>query len=127
MKLLTLTLENFRGAPDGAYSFTHPSTGKPHDLTLITGAPASGKTSILEAIAAVKELVGGYGPPPDPARLRRSGSARGKIAATWLLTEQEAREAEAKEPTLVTEVSLADGPAPLFDPGVRSLFAAYAP
>jgi hypothetical protein len=127
MKLLKLTLENFRGAPDGAHSFAHPATGKPHDLTLITGGAASGKTSILEAIAAVKELVGGYGPPPDPARLRRSGTASGKIAATWLLTEAEAETAEVKGPAHTTEVSLADGPAPLFDPGVRSLFAAYAP
>jgi len=127
MKLLKLTLENFRGAPDGALSFAHPATGKPHDLTLITGGAASGKTSILEAIAAVKELVGGYGPPPDPSMLRRSGAASGKIAATWLLTSAEAEMAEVKGPTLITEVSLTDGPVPLFDPGVRSLFAAYAP
>jgi len=127
VKLLELALENFRGAPDGVTSFVHPSTGKPHDLTLITGGPASGKTSILEAIAAVKEIVGGYGPPPDTARLRRSGATSGKIAATWLLTESEAEKADVKGPTQVTEVSLADGPLPLFDPGVRALFAVYAP
>src|SRR5262245_29617620 len=105
MKLLSLTLENFKGAPDGAYSFTPRAAGKPHDLTLITGGAASGKTSILEAIAAVKELVGGYGPPPDPERLRRHGAARGKVAATWLLTDAEAEKAEVKGPTLITEVS----------------------
>jgi hypothetical protein len=127
MKLLELTLQNFRGAPDGTYSFAEPRAGKPLDLVFITGAPASGKTSLLDAIATIKELVGAYGPAPDPARLRKSGTAGGKIAAKWLLTDRETRRAGLAGPCLLTEASLAGGVLPLFDPGLRELFAAYCP
>jgi len=126
MKLLKLQLENFRGVADGAYSFAHPGTGKPHDLVLFTGGPASGKSSLLGAIAAVKELAGGYGPPPDVARLRRSGAATGTIAATWQLSEEEATRSEIRGGSLVTEVALADGPTPLLDAPVRALFAGFS-
>jgi hypothetical protein len=126
MKLLHLTVRNFRGAPDGTYPFGHPSTGKPQDRILITGGPASGKTSLLGAIAALKEFVGGYGPPPDPARLRRAGATEGTIAAAWLLTDEEAARAGVAGTTCTTEVSLENGPAPLFDPGLRALFGSYS-
>jgi hypothetical protein len=126
MKLLQLTLENFRGAPDGIYSFADPSTGTAHDLVLVTGAAASGKTAILDAIAAVKELVGGYGPLPDSARLRKNGAQGGKIAATWLLSGSETARAGLAGPRQVTEVLLDDGRVPMFDPGLSALFAAYS-
>lgn len=126
MKLATLTLQRFSGAPDITLSFLHPATQQPHPITLITGRAASGKTSVIRAIAALKELVSGHGPPPDPARLRRRGSPTGKIAATWILSPAEAGVAGVPGPTLVTEVSLDDGPAPLFDPGVRALFSRHS-
>ena len=126
MKLLKLQLENLRGVPDGTYPFLHPARGNPHDLVLITGGSGSGKTSLLGAIATVKELVGGYGPPPDVARLRRSGTTTGSIVATWQLSEQEATRSEIRGDSLVTEVVLADGPTPLFDAPVRSLFAGFS-
>ena len=123
MKLVELTLENFRGAPDGAYPFADPSAGSAHDLVVITGGPSSGKTSVLEAIAAMTQLIGGNGPPPDPARLRRRGATSGTLAAKWLLTEEEATAAEVDGLTLATEASLADGPAELFPPRVREVFS----
>jgi hypothetical protein len=126
MKLARLALHRFAGAPDGAWSFLHPVTAQPHPVTLVTGRAASGKTSLLRAVAAVKELVGGYGPPPDPAHLRRRGEPTGKISATWLLTPAEAARAGLTGPSLETEVSLDDGPSPLFDPGVRALFSTFA-
>ncbi len=127
MRLLKISVQSFRGAPDGAYSFAHAATGAPAALTLVTGEPASGKTSLLHAIAAVKELVGGSVPPPDPARLRRRGATSGAVSATWLLTAEEAASAKLAGATLVTDVALADGPAPLFDPHVRALFSAQPP
>jgi hypothetical protein len=123
MKLVELTLENFRGAPDGAFAFADPSTGRPHDLVLITGGPSSGKTSILDAIAAMMQLLGGHGPPPDPARLRRRGAASGAIEATWLLTEDEAAAAGVDGLLYTTRGSLAGGPAELFPPRVREVFS----
>jgi hypothetical protein len=126
MKLVKLQLENFRGVADGTYSFTHPGTGKLHELVLFAGGSASGKTSLLGAIAAVKELAGGYGPPPDVARLRRSGAPTGSIVATWQLSEQEATRSEIRGDSLVTEVRLADEPTPLLDAPVRALFAGFS-
>lgn len=126
MKLAHLTLASFAGAPDGTYSFLHPATGKPHAVALVTGRPASGKTSLLRAVAALKETVGGYGPPPDLARLRRRGATEGRVSATWILTPDEAA-AAGTGTSLVTEVALDDGPSPLFDPGVRALFSAFSP
>jgi predicted ATPase len=126
MKLLKLWIENFRGVSDGKYSFTHPTTDLRHDLVLITGDAGAGKTSLLGAIAALKELVGGYGPPPDVARLRRSGTTTGKISATWQLSDEEAARSQIRGNSLVTEVTLADGPVPLLDAPVRALFAEFS-
>ena len=89
MKLLRLSLENYRGAPNGAYAFTRPESGAPLDVVYVTGAPSSGKTTFLEAIAALKESVGAYGSPPDPARLLRRGVTSGRIEGTWLLSPAE--------------------------------------
>jgi DNA repair exonuclease SbcCD ATPase subunit len=41
MKLVRLALQGIRGVRDGSYPFA--------GVTLITGSPASGKTSLLEA------------------------------------------------------------------------------
>lgn len=126
MKLLRLVLDNFRGAPNGAYSFTHPSTGAPVDTVLITGPASSGKTSLLEAIAALKESVGAWGSPPSATRLVRRGAARGAIEGTWLLTASEVERAGAKQATIVTRFELgADATPPDLDIGLRDLFKAY--
>jgi hypothetical protein len=126
MKLLRLHLENFRGAPNGVYSFVHPSTGAPVDTVLITGPASSGKTSLLEAIAALKESVGAWGSPPDAARLVRRGAATGAIEGTWLLSTSEVERAGAKQATVVTRFPLgADAPFPELDVGLRDLFSAY--
>lgn len=126
MKLLRLVLQSFRGAPDGAYSFTHPSTGAPVDAVFVTGPAASGKTSFLEAIAALKESVGAWGMPPNAARLVRKGAASGRIEGTWLLSTAEMARAQREEPTVVTSMELGAGAkAPEVDPALRALFEAY--
>jgi hypothetical protein len=108
MKLLRLALQNFRGVPDGEYSFADPHTGAPLSTVLVTGGPASGKTSFLEAIAVLKETVGGYGAPPDARRLVRYGRAAGRIEGTWLLTPEEQRRGGLGESTWPTEMGLGD-------------------
>ena len=126
MKLLRLVLENFRGAPNGAYSFVHPSTGAPVDTVLITGPAASGKTSLLEAVVALKESVGAWGPPPDPARLVRRGATAGRIEGTWLLSPSEVERASAKQATVVTRFELGENATPPeLDVGLRDLFSSY--
>ena len=126
MKLLRLVVENFRGAPNGAYSFVHPSTGAPLETVLITGPAASGKTSLLEAIATLKESVGAWGAPPDPARLIRRGAAAGVIEGTWLLAPSEVERASAKQATVISRFELgANANPPEMDVGLRDLLSAY--
>lgn len=60
MKIQHITLLGMRGVPDATYDFTDPATGQPHDVVVITGPQASGKTRLLEAIAAAKETIGPY-------------------------------------------------------------------
>lgn len=108
MKLLRLILQNFRGVPDGEYSFTDPRTGAPLEAVLVTGGPASGKTSFLEAIAVLKETVGGYGAPPDARRLVRHGRSAGRIEGSWLLTPDEQLRSGLGESTWPSEMGLGD-------------------
>jgi len=126
MKLLELELQNFRGAPDGVYSFRHPQSGAPLPLVLVAGGAASGKTSFLEAIVALKESVGSYGAPPSPGRLLRSGAQAGYVKGTWLLTPAEMVLAESAEAVRATALPLGPGQPPPHDPGLERLFAAYS-
>ena len=124
MKLLRIDLHNVRGAPDGAYSFTDARTGLPLDVALVTGSTSSGKTSVIEAIAAAKEAVGSYGAPADGRRLLRRGASSGRIEATWLLSEDERTRAsiEPAEHTILWNVE--PGAARIdVDPRLRRLFA----
>jgi hypothetical protein len=126
VKLLRLVLENFRGAPNGAYSFVHSSTGAPVGTVLITGPASSGKTSFLDAIATLKESVGAWGAPPDGARLVRRGATAGVIEGTWLLSSSEMERASAKQATVVTRFELGpNATPPELDVGLRDLFSAY--
>jgi energy-coupling factor transporter ATP-binding protein EcfA2 len=127
VKLRSLVLENVRGVPDGMYSFDDARTGALLDVVIVTGGPGSGKTSLLEAIATAKEAVGSYGNPPDPRRVLRRGAARGRIGATWVLSEEERTSAGLDRPEQVTEWDLGTGsPRADVDPALRRLFAAYS-
>jgi hypothetical protein len=125
MKITRLLMENFRGAPDGAWSFTGPE-GAPLDTVIVTGPPSSGKTAFLEAIAALKESVGAYDMPPITKRLLRRGAAAGRLEGTWRLTPEETARAGVDQSTVTTALDLGgDGPAELAGPGLRALFKAY--
>src|SRR5262245_46556093 len=112
MKLLRLSLDNFRGAPNGEWSFTHPTTGAPLDVIYVTGPAASGKTTFLEAIISLKESVGAYGVPPDPERLLRRGAKSGRIEGTWQLTAEEMARAEVAQTTVSARLDLGEGLVP---------------
>jgi predicted ATPase len=88
MRLLELTLTDVGGAPNGAYRFQR-GADDPAPVTLVTGAGPTGKTSLLEAIVAAKELAGAYSAPPAPSSLLRPGATRGLLAARWLFDEGE--------------------------------------
>jgi hypothetical protein len=105
MKLVRLVLQGIRGVRDGIYPFAE-------EVTLITGGPVSGKTSLLEAVAAAWEMAGSYSAPADPRRLLRPGETRGHIEAAWLLSDGEkARACLAQaEQTVLREIGVGARP-----------------
>lgn len=126
MKLTRLELENFRGAPNGAWSFIGPD-GAPLDTIYITGPESSGKTSFLEAIVALKESVGAYDMPPLTRRLLRKGTTTGKVEGTWQLSADEVARAGLDDSAVTTTLDLGgEEPMKLADPGLRDLFQAYS-
>ncbi len=82
MRLLEIETKNILGLPDRKYDLSG-------DVTLVTGGPASGKTSFLRAIVGAKESVGPYGAPPRPQAWLRAGATEGRIAARWSFSERE--------------------------------------
>ena len=91
MKILRIVAEGFRGLADGEYVL---APGEPPTrVVVVEGPPASGKTSLLQAIALVKELVGAYGPLPAAERVVRSGAKAARLEATWLLEVQQGLDA----------------------------------
>lgn len=60
MKVSRLALRGVAALPDLERDLISPSTGRPHDLVVITGPAASGKTRLCELMLAVLEAVGGY-------------------------------------------------------------------
>ena len=127
MKLLRLTVEKVRGIPDGAHRFAAAASGLPLGQVLLTGAPASGKTSLLEVITAVKEATGSYGAPLMPTRFLRPGAAQARVEATWLLTEAEAQRArlQGTQHTSVWEIG-ESGARIQAEAHLRQLFAGYS-
>ena len=127
MKILELSLEGFLGAPDGTYSFQHPHTHDPLPVVVVTGPAQSGKTSLLEAIIAVKELVGSYGAPPDARSLARRGARSGAAVATWRLSPAEMERAGTTQAIWRTEVTVGEGaPPPDVDPRFQSVLEAHS-
>src|SRR5579862_1721776 len=91
MKLAKVQIENFRhlggGGKPFVVDFTDP-LGRVRDLSLLVGPNASGKTTILDAIAAA--LTPGYGFPAlresfklGPRRVVRWGALNAKVTC-WL-------------------------------------------
>jgi len=60
VKVSHVTLGDVRGLPDRRFDLAPAPSARPHDLVLVTGPPASGKTRLLEAIVAAFEVVGPY-------------------------------------------------------------------
>jgi hypothetical protein len=87
MKIQRVTFIGVRGLRDATFDLTNPDTGVPHDLVVLTGPAASGKTRTLEAIIAAKEAIGAYGPMSPGEPWIESGVA--KIVLAFHLDEEE--------------------------------------
>lgn len=89
MKLLRATFLGVRGVPDGTYDLGHTSVDKAHDVVVVTGREASGKTRFLEAIVAAKEAIGPYGPSAPGAAWLADGGTLAKVVLAFVLTPEE--------------------------------------
>lgn len=125
MKLCSLQIENVRGVPNGTYSFAAQGTQAPLDVVLVTGGPSSGKTSMLEAIAAAKESAGSYGGRAFEKNLLRSGGSNGRIEARWAVSEHERRQANITAAQPISVLRIEERPRFDVDPGLRRLFSTY--
>ncbi|NUP10216.1 MAG: ATP-binding protein [Polyangiaceae bacterium] len=102
MKLKSATFLSIRGLPDIQCPFGDPM-GPPADVMAITGAPASGKTRIIEAILAAKEVLAPYGPMVTGEPWLRAGESSAKIELTFVLDEEEQRMTGVKDRTVRAE------------------------
>lgn len=93
MKLTQATFLSVRGLPDLTWDLARGTSGGAHDLVAVTGRPSSGKTRLLEAILAAKEVIAPYGPPVAWELWVRPGDSAAKIELTFRLDDDEQRRA----------------------------------
>ncbi len=60
MKISHIGLRGVAGLPDVACDLVSAATGRPHDLVVVSGPPASGKTRLCEVLLATFETIGPY-------------------------------------------------------------------
>ncbi|MDI3291214.1 hypothetical protein [Polyangium sp. 15x6] len=129
MRVRKVRVDGFRGLPDQEFSLTNPRTDAAHELVLVTGARASGKTSFLEAIVAAKEQVGPYGPTAPPSSYLRPGVGTAKVRVEWELSNTERDRFGTATRALVSESLFGDivlePPEP--DPSLAALLSEYIP
>ncbi|MEZ4297451.1 MAG: AAA family ATPase [Polyangiaceae bacterium] len=125
MKISQLSFKNVRAVPDLERPLVGPSK-VPFDVVLITGPMGSGKTRMLEAIAAWKEAAGPYGAAPKLDRWERPGE-RGSLSGTWSLTEDEMRGAQLASASVPVRVEIGGGAsAPEVPAGLRRVLSAFS-
>ena len=88
MKLARVSFLGVRGLADATYDLLAPS-GAPHDVVVVTGPTASGKTRFLEAIVAAKESIAPYGLLQPGSPWIASGSLGAKVSIAFWLDEEE--------------------------------------
>jgi hypothetical protein len=126
MKIVRITTDGFRGLPDRAFELASPGTGEPLPMVFITGPASSGKTRLLDVIAASKEDIAPYGMRPS-GDFVRPGEAAAKIRMTWLLSDDERARGGAEQALITSESIFGPGipPSMAHDPSLQSVLREY--
>lgn len=86
MRIAGFRTESVRGVPDLAVELREANASR---LVVITGPAGSGKTRMLEALIAAKELIAPYAIPETGRPWVRPGFASAKVTIQWELTDDE--------------------------------------
>jgi hypothetical protein len=124
MKLSYLRTEHFDGLPDRGFAFADRAGAA--RTVVVRGSSGSGKTSLVSAIVAAKELIAPYSRRPN-LRERSKGSSRPPVLETaWELDAVE-RESTGTEGAVETTVSVQESERPSLQPAALSqLMRAYS-
>jgi energy-coupling factor transporter ATP-binding protein EcfA2 len=126
MKIQHVTFLGVHGVADASYDFTNPQTGAPHDVVVVTGGAASGKTRFLEALVAAKEAIAPYGPPAAPGAWIARGAPAAKIALGFWLDDEERTYANAADPVAAAEATFtAERARGIADEGLVAVLGRY--
>lgn len=129
MKLRGLTCAGIPGVADGTFEFAKPN-GAPHDLVLVTGDEATGKSRLLGVIAAARDMIAPLGEEVNQDAWVRYGQVASKVLMQFYLSDDEQEEIGAEQRVLTAEVIFRADPdmtAPdQTDPGLVYLLERYA-
>lgn len=127
MKLLEFETFGFRHLPDKVWSLTDPS-GAPQALQVVTGPPACGLSSFLEAIAISAARLGNVGAAPEPDRYIRAGQSSVRIRSVWELDDDEVAFGGLKEAVTEADMTFRRGGIGQLDadPGLLGVLARYS-
>lgn len=125
MKITALSFENVRALPDVELPLGEASKN-PFPVLLVTGPMGSGKTRLLEAIAAWKEAIGPYGMGPRQEDWARSPDVPGAIQGTWQLSDDEVKRGQLSSNSVSVRVEVGAGAAaPAAPLGLKRLLSAF--
>ncbi len=121
MHVLSLQCDGVRILGDRSFSF-----GNAPGIVAVTGPPASGKSTLLEALIVAKEDVGAYGAGPTPTRLLGPGLTTAKLNVTWKLSPHEQERFALSNREIATETIIGGTVVgPPHDPAMVTLLSEY--
>ncbi len=126
MKVVGIDTKGIRGLGEISVSFANRRDGKPMPAVLITGGPASGKTSLLQAVTWAHASVEGLCPLPA-ATILDDAVASGRLRARWQLSAEEQQAAKFETPVAETTWHVGRDVAASVDGSLRLLFMAQGP
>jgi hypothetical protein len=88
MRLTRLETTGLRGLRDGVYE-VQPDRSGPGHITMVTGPPQAGLTTLLDAVALTVARLAPGGAAADPAEVVRAGETMARIRSTWWLDAEE--------------------------------------